>query len=209
MFNSKKFFFATIFAFVFLFIFSQNVFAEILEEDPKEVDDGEFNTNSSDVDNPGQGGTNLGNYPGTSIKVRAGDVLYSGKKPDTFFVGHVGIVGTDGKVRHIIPSGKKTHTLSSFKSNFGNITVLRHSNSGTGYLAATKSREIYSSMSEYKLNNRLNNVKKNYCTKFVWQSFYQSSNIDILGLHYTGNSKALIFPSDIRNHSDLNTVGSY
>ncbi|MGN7309111.1 hypothetical protein ACTHQ2_24520, partial [Bacillus subtilis] len=44
-------------------------------------------------------------YPGTNIKMQVGDILYSSKSnKTTFFVGHVGIVGSDFKVYHVTPA---------------------------------------------------------------------------------------------------------
>lgn len=87
---------------------------------------------------------------------------------------------------------------------------MRHSNSTTAYFAATKSREIYNDMETYSSNSKLNNVKKNHCTKFVWQSYYQSLGKDAFGWGLTDSMSSLILPVSFNTNSKkLSNVGSY
>jgi len=112
--------------------------------------------------------------------LRPGDILYSGKNKHTWGVGHVGIVGTDGLVRHVIPYGKQTNSIDVYMGNFVRVSVLRYWDERVAYEAAQMSELLYEEIKSYSLNPSLRNIRKNHCTKFIWQSFYYSQSRDVL-----------------------------
>ena len=57
-------------------------------------------------------------YPGTSVQVKAGDVLVSSVGLDTKFVGHVGIVDDTGYVVHMVPGGMRRQTIAQYSNSF-------------------------------------------------------------------------------------------
>jgi uncharacterized protein YycO len=55
----------------------------------------------------------------------------------------------------------------------------------------------------------LDNVKLNYCSKFVWQAYINAYNIDISDRNLTLKSRAThIYPDQIRDSSKLSSQGS-
>lgn len=114
------------------------------------------------------------------FNLKSGDILYSGKNKYTWGVGHVGILGTDGLVRHVIPRGKQIHSIDEFLTNFIRVSVLRYIDEKVSYEAAEMSEVLYHEISRYSLHPSLRSVQKNHCTKFVWQCFYHSQAKDIL-----------------------------
>lgn len=130
------------------------------------------------------------NYPRSSEQAKAGDVLKCGKGLDTFFVGHVGILGEGLDVHHCLPGNDPgvTESLSSFIRSFtqyGTVDVYRYS-PGRGQLmgpflqplqAARWADRNINAVKEYNLANfRMGDVSRNYCSKFVWQSYYLGAN---------------------------------
>lgn len=117
---------------------------------------------------------------GYGFSLRPGDLMYSGKNKHTWGVGHVAIVGTDGLVRHVIPYGKQTNTIDTYFRNFVRVSVYRHRDEQLAYEAAEMSALLYEEIESYSLHPSLRNIKKNYCTKYIWQSFYYSRGKDLL-----------------------------
>ncbi|MFA9558404.1 hypothetical protein ACERII_13940 [Evansella sp. AB-rgal1] len=122
-------------------------------------------------------------YPGTNIKMKAGDVLYSSKGLDTYLVGHVGIVDANGQVIHMMKNGgMKRESISAYSSNF-KYTIYQAKVENNGYKAAQNATSLYNnyrSSASYTLTTTLTRPKdKQYCTKLVWQAYYYGSNINL------------------------------
>ena len=130
-------------------------------------------------------------YPGTSIKVKAGDVLYSSKSLDTKIVGHIGIVDDTGYVVHMVPGGMKRQNISQYSSSF-NYRVFGAKSTTAGYNASRQAKYIWNNYSNAKYNvaTMLGGARTTqYCTKLVWQSyFYSPDRINLNYLPLTGLS---------------------
>ncbi|MDQ0171819.1 hypothetical protein [Paenibacillus tundrae] len=135
------------------------------------------------------------NYPGTNFPVTPGDVLYSSKGWDTGFVGHVAIVGDDKKIYHStpandVPSGATGESLSSYLSRFpasSQIKVYNYFPDGQmgPFLEPVKAgkwaRLNYSKVQKYTIASgyKMNDITKNYCSKFLWQAYKLGANVSI------------------------------
>lgn len=141
-------------------------------------------------------------YGYTKTKSQPGDVLYSSMSPDTAFVGHIGIVGSDGLVYHVLQGSNATRSsLPRYMKRFSkqNLHVLRHNSSDVATNAAFTAMAIHAEVEAYALNTKLSNVSQNYCSKFIWQAFYYGSGIDILGRGYNGDSALYVIPVRLKS----------
>ncbi|MED4728379.1 hypothetical protein P9597_09530 [Aneurinibacillus migulanus] len=153
----------------------------------------------------------MAKYPGTTIEMKVGDVLYSKKSLSTYFVGHVGIVGKDLNVHHAHPYGPgRTDTIDHYVNFFAEgdtISILRRGDGGTE--AGVWAKNHINDIEKYYFNMDLDNVKLNYCSKFVWQAYIYAYNIDISDRNLTLKSRAThIYPDQIRDSSKLSLQGS-
>ncbi|MFC4024160.1 hypothetical protein ACFOUV_10180 [Oceanobacillus longus] len=155
------------------------------------------------------------NYPGTSIRMIPGDVLYSHKTAlSSLVVGHSGIVGEDFYIYHVNKWGKKGHAdrmpiyLSRHKSG-EKLTVLRASHSNHAINAAKWAKQNIESVESYYYTRDLNDLTKNYCSKFVWQAFYFGSEgkVDLTGHRLHVASKYYIMPAQI--YHNLEKIGVF
>lgn len=163
----------------FSFVFLGVIFCSLLLNGTASAN--EFSTEAVPID------SGMPYYPGTNIVSRPGDVLYSSKGPDTYLVGHVGIVDNSGNVIHMIGNGMKKYSMATYASNF-NFSVYNPS-STVGYKAANYAQSLYSSYSSiatYTLATTLTGPKdKQYCTKLVWQAYYYRAGINLGGISLT------------------------
>lgn len=154
-------------------------------------------------------------YPNSSVTVQAGDIIYSSKSPSTYFVGHIGIVGSDGKVYHSYPNstGKRVDTVSNYINNlFGNsdVIVRRYANTSTNFTnVGNVAQSLYNNVESYSLDKYFNNYKNNYCSKFIWQAFYLATGIDPLNEGYGYYDTGVILPSEFKSSTQFNTIKSY
>jgi hypothetical protein len=150
-------------------------------------------------------------YPGTNIEMQVGDVLYSPKSWSTYWVGHIGIVGTDFKVYHSHPESpyKFGDTIVDYVDRHKNgdrIDVMRSVNSDLDVkVAAQWAMNRLSSINTYDVTNKqLWNVADNYCSKFIWQAFYYTHNrYDITGSGLTDQDSKIVAPSAIKYSDDF------
>ncbi|MGW8960070.1 hypothetical protein [Paenibacillus sp. NPDC055715] len=165
-----------------------------------------------------------GNYPGTNIRVRVGDVLYSSKAlgGSAMIVGHVGIIGPDYMVYHVNAvndnqgEGGKRDTISYYQTrHYPNekIDVFRAAH---GRNAAYWAKNNYSSVTSYHIplyswdNYQLKTMNLNYCSKFIWQAFYYGNNsTDYIIVHYKPNKEDIVTPYQVIDSKDLRYVGSF
>ncbi|MEQ6376926.1 YiiX/YebB-like N1pC/P60 family cysteine hydrolase [Bacillaceae bacterium S4-13-56] len=158
-----------LFALVFTFVFGGALSVSAADGGPSYIPIGEG------------GGTSYGNYPNTNIEIKPGDLLYSKKSVSTFYVGHIGIVGTDGKVHHTLPADPSaSHPVSTFLSNFDTVTLIRPNNATSaqrttaGYWAVNNINYV----TNYSFTNNPYSISNNYCSKFVWLA-YDYARVDI------------------------------
>lgn len=156
--------------------------------------------------------TNL--YPGTTIPMMPGDVLYSKKTlgGSTQIVGHVAIVGPDLKVYHSSPAGDgsgKTDSISMYQGrhDHGEEILVYRPKKGAPQ-AATWARNNIGKVKEYYINPlaKLSTISPNYCSKFVWQAFYFGSGIDLTSLYYNGDTRSIVTPSHIRYSDNMSPL---
>lgn len=164
-------------------------------------------------------------YPGTTITVQAGDILYSSKGWQTAFVGHIAIVGNDGKVYHSTPAvsdGGAVDTLSNYFSRFSSgssVKIYRFDPGWYGpYLqpiqAAQWAQDHINEVEDYDIWNGgdFTDISQNYCSKFVWQAFWYGANYEIsdpwFGLADDPENAGIVAPNVIINGGSLSQVGT-
>ncbi|WP_027954332.1 hypothetical protein [Halobacillus kuroshimensis] len=109
-------------------------------------------------------------------EVLPGDVLFSpiGKR-ESKYVGHAGIVTTDKKVLHSIPSGLIKDEPDVYKRKFRRVSHYRAHEKDTGLRSAAFAGYLHQRYPEalYRIHTPLNGPDDvQYCTKIVWQSYY-------------------------------------
>ena len=154
-------------------------------------------------------------YPGTSIRMIPGDVLYSHKTAlSSLVVGHSGIVGEDYLVYHVNKWGRKGHAdqmpiyLSRHKVG-EKLTILRANNPGEARNAAKWAKENIKRVRMYSYTRDLQDLGKNYCSKYVWQAFYfgSSGTNDLCNNGFHQASKQFIMPAQI--YRNLDKIGIF
>lgn len=154
-------------------------------------------------------------YPNSNIEMKPGDVLYSTKGYSTFFVGHVGIVGEDLAVYHSHPESpyKFADSIETYfgrHKRVGDEIRIYRTRDNTGLQAARWARSNLDLIQSYTVYNiDLNDLRYNYCSKFIWQAFWYSNGIDLTGQGLTDKSHNTIYPFLIKNSSRLVYVGSF
>ncbi|NKQ19806.1 hypothetical protein [Brevibacillus laterosporus] len=143
-------------------------------------------------------------YPGTTLSMKVGDVLYSSKTlgGSTQIVGHVGIIGPDFLVYHVTPAtgtkgGGVADTITNYMSRHGKgetIEVYQYRSSSSAN-AAKWAKNNYSRVTEYKISiAKLSQKNPNYCSKFLWQAFYYGAGEDIVGYDLSDTQVTTIHP---------------
>ncbi|MDQ0170444.1 hypothetical protein [Paenibacillus tundrae] len=151
-------------------------------------------------------------YPGTSIKVQAGDIIHSPKSVSTFFVGHIGIVGTDLNVYHVHPYGPgRIQGLFSYINNFDpgdKFTVLRVRN-GNPVAAANWAKNNIGKVQSYSFNPVPSNITASYCSKFVWQAYFYGAGKELIWGGTSVDPLTYIRPSEILNSNQVITTAVF
>lgn len=156
-------------------------------------------------------------YPGTTITVQPGDILYSSKtlggaQP---IVGHVGIIaGPYNKVYNAHTTGPQMDTLTYYTGIRHKpddlITVYRHTEGGGAEAAKWADANLYK-MWTYVIDPfGWSDIKNNYCSKFVWQAYYYGANKSVSYLPYPSTPGGLyIPPGEISNSPYTRKVASF
>lgn len=154
-------------------------------------------------------------YPGTSVKVKPGDMLVTNRTSSAGLTGHAAIV-TDGyTVVHIGGYGENPEDISTskfFKRYKSNIKVVRYNNSSVARNAgewASLFAEEYSDAT-YGLTKKLNGSSPTYCSKIVWQAYYYGADVNFND--HRPNSVQMFMPYDILDLDDtrvITTIGSW
>lgn len=124
-------------------------------------------------------------YPGTSITVQPGDVLYTAKDTTDYLTGHVAIVNDYNRVVHAPGTGNpglESTSVSTFFRDFHTIDVWRARSSSRGEDAAQHSRTLFYNYgnSDYTVFTPLaGNFYDQYCTKVVWQAYYYGASVNL------------------------------
>ena len=144
-------------------------------------------------------------YPGTTIKMQPGDVLYSHKYAlSSFLVGHTGIVGTNYRIYHVNRWKEFGHADSmliylSRHRNGERLTILRHANEQEAVQAAKWAMQHYDRVTGYTYTRDLTELERNYCSKFTWQAFYfgTEGKVDLLQEEKRKPFKSFVMPGVI------------
>lgn len=115
--------------------------------------------------------------------MQAGDILYSSIGRSTYYVGHSVIIGTDYLIKEAIPGKPSGHTLT-IEQFWGRhregdrITLLRADEGA--HEAAKWATENLGKVQDYFIGNfDINNIEKNYCSKFIVQAYYYGANVKL------------------------------
>ncbi|WP_018887136.1 hypothetical protein [Paenibacillus massiliensis] len=144
-------------------------------------------------------------YPGTSVAMRIGDVLYSTKTfgSTTQIVGHVGIVNSNFKVVHVTPAvnGGKVDNFSDYldRHDPGETIRVYRPRDGRGVEAARWATYNYTRVTNYFINPvaLMGTISPNYCSKFIWQAFYYGEGIDLFGGGNFPHLPGFVTPSNV------------
>lgn len=146
-------------------------------------------------------------YPGTNVQMRIGDILYSTKTlgSSSQIVGHTGIVNSNFKVVHVtLPvNGGTVDNMTGYMNRHGageTIKVYRPTN-GMGVSAAKWATWNFQYVKEYSIDpfSKLGTLSPNYCSKFVWQAFYNGEGIDLMNVNNTPDLRGFVTPSMVIN----------
>ncbi|GIO38109.1 hypothetical protein RW092_13295 [Paenibacillus sp. 3LSP] len=144
-------------------------------------------------------------YPGTSVQMKIGDILYSTKTlgGSTAIVGHVGIVDSNFKVVHVTPAvdGGVIDNFTNYMNRHGSgeTIVVYRPRDGMGVGAARWANYNYYNVTDYSIDPlaKLGTISPNYCSKFVWQAFYYGEGVDLMGVNNTPDLRGFVTPSNI------------
>jgi len=154
-------------------------------------------------------------YPGTSILKVPGDVLYSHKTAiSSLIVGHSGIVGEDFRIYHVNRWGSYGHAdsmpvyLSRHKSG-EKLTILRYESAEEARKAARWAQQHIDYIESYYYTRDLEDLKKNYCSKFVWQAFFFGSKGDVDLVSGTSKRPLKRFIKPFQIYQSMKEIGSF
>lgn len=126
-------------------------------------------------------------YPNTRIPVKPGDVIYSSIGRSTYFVGHSVIIGTDYRIKEVIPGKPGWYELDLIRfwarhHRGDQLTILRPYHGAQE--AAQWITDNLQSFETYTIfNHDINDLANSYCYKFIAQAFYFGANISIVKKH--------------------------
>ncbi|MFC3041017.1 hypothetical protein ACFOGI_12280 [Virgibacillus xinjiangensis] len=154
-------------------------------------------------------------YPGTSYEVLPGDILYSHKiARSSFLVGHEGIVGQDYRIYHVNTRGDYGHadSLPAYLSRHRRgerLTILRFENKESALHAASWAAGNIGRVKRYRYTLSLKDITKNYCSKFIWQSFYYGTeeSVDLTRSGLSWRRKTFLTPARI--YRSLEIIGHF
>lgn len=148
------------------------------------------------------------NYPFSQVKILPGDMLYSPIGRSTYFVGHIVIIGSDYLVKESLPtrpSGYSTKIEHFWKRHrLGDTITLLRSSKGS-LEAANWATRFVGDVKKYHLGNyNINNITKNYCSKFVVQAYYHGANVKLMD-----NVNCFLSPQYLRRSPYLERVAIF
>ncbi|WP_458119973.1 hypothetical protein [Paenibacillus sp. Z6-24] len=142
-----------------------------------------------------------------------GDIIYTPSSESTYYAGHMGILGMDGRVYHVHPFGPVfSDTVEWYIKRFyvgDRFVVFRSRQPQAGEQAARWAQEHYKQVTAYRLHTGLDNVQRNYCSKFIYQAYLFTSGIDIWAKGRTRTRQGYIYPFRIVKSKELDMIASY
>ncbi|MBR2564002.1 MAG: hypothetical protein IKE29_05200 [Paenibacillus sp.] len=148
-----------------------------------------------------------------SMKLEPGDIVYTPSSESTYYAGHMGIIGLDGKVYHVHPYGPVfADTLDWYLTRFyegDRFIVFRSKLRQVGIGAAEWVQEHCEQVKFYRLQTNLLSIERNYCSKFIYQAYKFTSGLDLWGRKFTPMKQGFIYPFRIERSSDLDVLGTF
>jgi uncharacterized protein YycO len=147
------------------------------------------------------------------MKLEPGDILYTPSSESTYYAGHMGIVGLDGKVYHVHPYGPVfADTLDWYLTRFyegDRFIVFRTKLRQVGTRAAEWVQENYEQVRFYRLQTNLLSIEQNYCSKFIYQAYKFTSGLDLWERKFAKMKQGFIYPFRIERSSNLDVLGTF
>lgn len=148
-----------------------------------------------------------------SMKLEPGDIVYTPSSESTYYAGHMGIIGLDGKVYHVHPYGPVfADTLDWYLTRFyegDRFIVFRSKLRQVGTGAAEWVHEHYKQVKFYRLQTNLLSIERNYCSKFIYQAYKFTSGLDLWERKFAKLKQGFIYPFRIERSSDLDVLGTF
>ncbi|WP_260865785.1 hypothetical protein [Paenibacillus xylanexedens] len=147
------------------------------------------------------------------IKLEPGDIVYTPSSESTYYAGHMGIIGLDGKIYHVHPYGPVfADSMEWYLTRFyagDRFIVFRSRMNMAGLRAAEWVQEHYQQVKLYRLQTNLRSIERNYCSKFIYQAYQFTSGLDLWGRKFKRMNMGYIYPFRIERSSALEVLGTY
>ncbi|WP_418038397.1 MULTISPECIES: hypothetical protein [Paenibacillus] len=147
------------------------------------------------------------------MKLEPGDIVYTPSSESTYYAGHMGIIGLDGKVYHVHPYGPVfADSLEWYLTRFyegDRFIVFRSRLNQAGLRAAEWVHEHYKQVKFYRLQTNLRSIERNYCSKFVYQAYQFTSGLDLWSRRFTRFNQGYIYPFRIERSPALEVLGTF
>ncbi len=147
------------------------------------------------------------------IALIPGDILYTPSSESTYYAGHMGIIGTDGRVYHVHPFGPVfSDTVEWYVKRFytgDRFIVFRAQNEEAGAEAAAWAQQHVGQVQAYRLHTGMDDIEHNYCSKFIDQAYRFTSGTDIWGKGRRKLRHGYIYPFRIVHSKQLKVMGTY
>lgn len=148
------------------------------------------------------------------LALEPGDIIYTPSSESTYYAGHMGIIGLDGKVYHVHPYGPVfADSIDGYLTRFyegDRFIVFRSRLSQAGQKAAEWVQTHYKQVKHYRLQTNLLSIERNYCSKFVYQAYRFTSGIDLWSRKFAGSlTQGYIYPFRIERSPDLDVLGTF
>ncbi|NMI06595.1 hypothetical protein HF638_21650 [Paenibacillus sp. SZ31] len=147
------------------------------------------------------------------MKLEPGDIVYTPSSESTYYAGHMGIIGLDGKVYHVHPYGPVfADSLDWYLTRFyegDRFIVFRSRLNEAGMKAAGWVQEHYKQVKFYRLQTNLRSIERNYCSKFIYQAYQFTSGLDLWSRKFTRMNQGYIYPFRIERSPELDVLGTF
>jgi uncharacterized protein YycO len=147
------------------------------------------------------------------MKLEPGDIVYTPSSESTYYAGHMGIIGLDGKVYHVHPYGPVfADSMDWYITRFyegDRFIVFRSRLNQAGVKAAEWVQEHYKQVKYYRLQTNLHSIERNYCSKFVYQAYQFTSGLDLWSRKFAKLNLGYIYPFRIERSPELEVLGTF
>ncbi|WP_405153109.1 hypothetical protein [Paenibacillus sp. FSL K6-0108] len=147
------------------------------------------------------------------MELEPGDILYTPSSESTYYAGHMGIIGLDGKVYHVHPYGPVfADSLDWYITRFyegDRFIVFRSRLNQAGVKAAQWVHDHYKQVKFYRLQTNLRSIERNYCSKFIYQAYQFTSGLDLWSRKFVKLNQGYIYPFRIERSPALEVLGTF